>query len=383
MAANNVCFHSLLIPVVFQLLRHKLHVMCQVPRCLMVNLCHNHHLVMAKLSNLDRARALGHLNAGMPQNRVAQLFGVSLSTIKRLRRRFQETGDVKDRPRSGRPRVTTGQDDLYIRMAALRNRRLNASQLQMRMRARHVNISDQTVRNRLHAAGLRARKPARKPLLTANHRAHRLQWCRAHRGWNFQNWNQVMFSDESRFCLRNVDGRVKVWRRQGERFADCCIERTTAFHGGSVMVWGGISSGGRTELIILQGNLNAARYQQEILDPVAIPYVRALGPNAMLQDDNARPHRARIITDHLIQQGIQRMEWPACSPDLNPIEHLWDQLGRAVRERTDDVTTLQDLARILVEEWDAIPQNRIRRLVQSMRRRCQAVIAAFGGSTRY
>ena len=125
------------------------------------------------------------------------------------------------------------------------------------------------------------------------------------------------------------------------------------------------------------------RYQQDILDPVAIPYIINLGPTGILQDDNARPHRARLITDHLHQQGINRMEWPAVSPDLNPIELLWDQLGRAVYKRVSDATTLQDLRRYLVEEWDALPQLRIQRLVQSMRRRCQAIIAAFGGSTRY
>ena len=76
------------------------------------------------------------------------------------------------------------------------------------------------------------------------------------------------------------------------------------------------------------------------------------------------------------------MEWPANSPDLNPIEHLWDELGRAVRRRVTDQTTLADLRELLVEEWDVIPQQRVRTLVNSMRR-CQAVINTFGGYTRY
>ncbi|CAH1253196.1 Hypp1108 [Branchiostoma lanceolatum] len=78
-----------------------------------------------------------------------------------------------------------------------------------------------------------------------------------------------------------------------------------------------------------------------------------MGPNALLQDDNARPHRAGIIADHLQHAGVERMEWPSKSPDLNPIEHLWDQLGRAVRARVTERTTLADLGRLLVEEWDA------------------------------
>ena len=77
------------------------------------------------------------------------------------------------------------------------------------------------------------------------------------------------------------------------------------------------------------------------------------------------------------------MERPASSPDLIPIEHLWDQLGRAVRARVTNTTTLADLRPMLVEEWDAIPKQCVTRLVTSMRRRCQAVVAVYGSSTRY
>ena len=146
---------------------------------------------------------------------------------------------------------------------------------------------------------------------------------------------------------------------------------------------GGISITGKTPLIIVDGNMNAIRYRDEILTPDVFPYLRTLGAGAIVQDDNARPHRARIITDHLQAHCVDRMEWPACSPDLNPIEHLWDQLGRAVRRQMTPVSTLLDLRRILLEEWNAIPQIRIQRLVLSMRKRCQATIHAFGGSTRY
>ena len=192
-----------------------------------------------------------------------------------------------------------------------------------------------------------------------------------------------MLSSESRFCLWQLDRRVKVWRRRGEPYADCCTNRITSFGGGSVMVWGGISLTGNTRLVIIGGNLNAERHRDEILQPVAIPYIHSLGPNSILQDDNARPNRAGLTRDYLQNVGVERMEWPASSTDLNPIEHLWDQLGRAVRARVTNITTLADLRQMLVEEWDAIPQQCVTRLVTSMRRRCQAVVAVYGSSTRY
>jgi len=84
------------------------------------------------------------------------------------------------------------------------------------------------------------------------------------------------------------------------------------------MVWGGISLTGITGLGIIEGHLNSVRYGDEILQPVAIPYLQNLGPNSILQDDNTRPHRARVITDYLQNVGVERLEWPAKSPDLKP-----------------------------------------------------------------
>ncbi|GFV16316.1 transposable element Tcb2 transposase [Trichonephila clavipes] len=84
------------------------------------------------------------------------------------------------------------------------------------------------------------------------------------------------------------------------------------------MVWGGISIGGRTDLhIIRNGTLTVRRYADEILRPYVIPYAVAIGDFFVFQDDNARPHRARLVENMLEAETIQRMEWPAFSPDLN------------------------------------------------------------------
>ena len=77
------------------------------------------------------------------------------------------------------------------------------------------------------------------------------------------------------------------------------------------------------------------------------------------------------------------MDWPARSPDLNPIEHLWDVLGRRVRALNPPAVTLQELSQQLQQEWLAIPQHTLRRLVDSMRRRCDACVNEHGGHTRY
>ena len=96
----------------------------------------------------------------------------------------------------------------------------------------------------------------------------------------------------------------------------------TAF--GGVMVWGGISAVGKTPLIVIDGNMTVHRYRDEVLQPVALPYLRGnLGPNAVFQNDNARPHRARIINEYLRNEGIERMEWPANSPHRTLVGSAW------------------------------------------------------------
>ena len=331
---------------------------------------------------------MGFVEAGWSSQRVADHFHVSRRTVTNLLRRYRDTGDVKDRPRSGRPKATDAREDRRIRLLALRQRTRSGpsirNQIRTERRAGHQGLCVQTVRNRLRQYGLRSRKPAKKPRMNDGHRQARFQWARAHRAWTRAQWRDILFTDESRFCLDHTDGRRRVWRRNGERFQDCCVQAARQGRGGSIMVWGGISDQGKTDLIVVEGNMTGQRYIDQILRPVIVPYARNHGPHFQLMDDNARPHRANIVTNFLAAEHINRfLPWPAISPDMNPLEHCWDQLGRAVNERVQPGDTLADLRRYVMEEWLNIPQVRVHNLIRSTRRRCVALCVSRGGYTRY
>lgn len=337
---------------------------------------------MPQMSQVMRERAIGMLDAGMSTRAVSVQLNVHYRTIGRLQQRYRQYGTTANRPHARRPRVTTPAQDRHIRLLHLRDRLRPATRTADETVGLHNRrITPQTVRNRLREADLRARRPHRGLDLTAVRRQNRLAWANAHVRWPLARWRRVLFTDESRFILYRADGRQRVWRRRGERFANANVVRRVAHGGGGVMVWAGIASGQRTGLHFIDGNLNAQRYRDEILAPTVIPFVRQ--HDVIFQQDNARPHVARICMEFLEAENVQVLDWPAYSPDMSPIEHLWDDLDRRVRQRDPVPENVRQLRVALQEEWNNIPQATIDNLVNSMRRRCVALRAANGGHTRY
>jgi hypothetical protein len=168
------------------------------------------------------------------------------------------------------------------------------------------------VRNRLRKRGIRARCQYVGCVLTPRHRTARLNWCTLHRRWTRQQWATVLFSDESRFTLHSKDGRTRVNRRNGERYSDACVNPVNHFQA-SIMVWGGITSTSKLNFAIIRGNMNAQSYFNNVLNPADIPFINQ-HDGVSFQHDNARRHTARITTQHLQQNNVNVLPWPACSP---------------------------------------------------------------------
>ncbi|GFT70211.1 transposable element Tcb1 transposase [Trichonephila clavipes] len=109
-------------------------------------------------------------------------------------------------------------------------------------------------------------------------------------------------------------------------------------------------------------------YRDDILEQYVRLFRGAMGAEFLFMDANARPHSANIVDECLQSEDITCMDWPAYSPDLNLIEHVWDMLGRRIAARQPPPTCLPELRRALLDEWCNISQDQIDNLILSMPR---------------
>ncbi|GFT01396.1 transposable element Tc3 transposase [Trichonephila clavipes] len=187
------------------------------------------------------------------------------------------------------------------------------------------------------------------------------------------------FQDDG-LVLQSDSRRTLIWRVPGTRYHQ---ENTTKRHrygGDGWLVWGGFILGSRTDLHVqtMTGHI----YRDVILEQHVRLFRGAMGAEFLFMHDNARPHRANIVGECLQSEDITRMDWPAYSPDLNPIEHVWDMLGRRIAARQPPPTYQPELRRALLDEWCNISQDQIDNLILSMPRRFSTLFFSFTVSGR-
>ncbi|GFX66724.1 transposable element Tcb2 transposase [Trichonephila clavipes] len=220
--------------------------------------------------------------------------------------RFLETGSAGRRPGQGRRRATTPNEDRYLVLTARRHRNMSATLLQQHLRsATGTTVSTQTVRNRLHGVGLQVRRTMVCVRLTSRHV-----------NWRRNEWSNVLFSDESGFSVYPDNRHIFIWRDRGSRNNPAFVHKSVRFGGGEVLVFGGISIDGRTDLYIIRdGSLTARQYRDEIFKPIVVPYAAAIGDDFILMDDNCRPHRANLVEDFLAANHSHKLskDWKELS----------------------------------------------------------------------
>uniref|UniRef100_A0A8C2H271 Transposase n=1 Tax=Cyprinus carpio TaxID=7962 RepID=A0A8C2H271_CYPCA len=329
-----------------------------------------------------RRKIVEQYQKGVSQRKIAKSLKLSSSTVHNIIQRFRESGTISVRKGQGRKTILDARDLRALRRHCITYR--NATVMEITTWAQEYfqkTLSVNTIHRAIRRCRLKLYRSKKKPYLNMIQKRRRFLWAKAHLKWTVAKWKTVLWSDESKFeVLFGKLGR-HVIRTKEDKDNPSCYQRSVQ-KPASLMVWGCMSACGMGSLHIWKGTINAERYIQ-VLEQHMLPSRRRLfqGRPCIFQHDNARPHTASITTSWLRRRRIRVLKWPACSPDLSPIENIWCIIKRKMRQRRPK--TAEQLEACIRQEWDNIPIPKLEQLVSSVPRRLQTVIKRRGDATQW
>jgi hypothetical protein len=338
---------------------------------------------MCPLSAAHHEHIITLLQSGVSGHSIHISTGASLGTISKI---CSEYCSELSKSSGGRPTKLTPSNIAYAKHLIRMQKVDNAVQVTKSLQdITNLPLSSQTVRCALRTAGLRPVVKKKRPLLKATHRRERLQWAERYQEYTVADWKRVVWSDETKINRLGSDGRKWVWKEVGEGLTDRQVEGTLKFGGGSVMMWGCMLWEGVGYSCRIEGKMDAELYCSILGDELekSLQYYGKTVGNVLFQQDNDPKHTSKLAQKWFKDHGYTVMKWPAQSPDLNPIEHLWWHLKKRLAEYETPARGLEELWERVQVEWEKILPETCQKLIESMPRRVEAVIKAKGGYTKY
>jgi transposase len=314
---------------------------------------------------------------------LVRRFEISKPTILKY---CAEAGIIGKKIKSGRPAKLPQAAVTILCTSFLRKRAKSLEEGRKIMEKKFsVSISKSTVRTYLKKNKVKCYVKAKKPLLTERHKMRRMEFVRNFLEFSFLEWKQVIWSDECKFALTNTNNREFYWKHPSDPLQDAHVKKTLKFGGGSIIAWGCITAKGTGRLVRIDGIMTADKYITILEDGLlGTMEDRDLSTSTSLFMHNNDPkHTARRTKEWLQRNKIRVMDWPAQSPDMNPIENLWNIVDQKLRKRPVKPTNVEELWTMVKEEWASIDKEVVRKLYLSMTSRIDALKKAKGGYTRY
>jgi len=335
-----------------------------------------------RLSTVERSAVVVLHKQGNTKQQIGQQIAVSQPTVRHWIERYDETGEVKDEPRSGRPRMTDeAMDTAIVGAAYVENNFCTPRGLK---RKYQFEPSARTIDRRLREANLFGRVARHKKRLTAEEKRARLSFAEGYLHMSEEEWMNIMFADEKKFKGDGFMGQVWVRRPPGE--ADNPAYQVPKLpHPVKLNVWGCFCGRGLGYCYVFNENMDGKLLKRilgtHLKESAELHFEQDPPELWRLLQDNDPKHKSNLVRTWLFTNGISLLEFPAYSPDLNPIENLWNDMARRVEARP--ASTIDELQDVIAEEWERTSPAYLRKLARSMPERCQAVIDAQGGHTKY
>ncbi len=312
---------------------------------------------------------------GKTQKVIAKEAGCSQSSVSKHINR-----EAKGKKRCGRKKCTSNRDNCTLERIVKQNPFKNVGEIHKEWTAAGVSASRTTTHRRMQDMGFSCRIPCVKPLLNNRQRQKRLAWAKDKKDWTAAEWSKVMFSDESKFAFP-LEIRVPESEEERRGTESTLLEvqcKVSTVSDGL----GAMSSAGVGPLCFLRSKVNTAVYQ-EVVEHFMLPAADQLYGDAdfIFQQDLAPAHSAKATSTWFKDHGIPVLNWPANSPDLNPIENRWGIVKRKMRYARPK--NAEELKATIRATWALITPEQCHRLIDSMPRRIAAVIQAKGAPTKY
>jgi transposase len=255
---------------------------------------------------------------GASAAKIAIEFGVSVRSVHRA-----ISEPLKKQRKRGRPSLMSGHERKVFAMKARESPTKSAKEI---ANAAGVSISAHTAQRELRRNSFRYLRQRLVQSLKEKNREKRVQFAEKHVAWPQDKWDRVVFSDEKKWNLTGPDNYVSLWQENQRTYR---IEAEKKLRRG-IMVWGAIAPTGGIVIVRITGKLNSSRYCEMLENGLLNESERILPRNFILQQDNAPVHVSRETKTMLSAKKVSVLEWPAYSPDLNPIENVWSIVSREV-----------------------------------------------------
>jgi transposase len=338
---------------------------------------------MKKLSTETCDNITNLLDSGLSTRKIATALGVSAMSVSRVKRTRREDLPA---PKRGRPNALSVRDKSWVARQITSGKAETATEATKALEEEvGTSASPKTVRRALKEVGLKAIIKQKKPKLSPHHIKARYEFALKHKDWTVDDWKCVIFSDETKINRLGSDGRRWAWKKPGSQLENHHVAGTVKFGGGSLMIWGCMTYHGVGYMCKIDGHMDAELYRNilagEMLE--TIKYYRMNRDEIIFQQDNDPKHTSRIARQWFVDNSIRVLEWPAQSPDLNPIEHLWWHLKKRLNDYEEQPKGMLALWERIEKEWNAIQPTVCVGLIESMPRRIAAVLKAKGGYIKY
>jgi hypothetical protein len=212
-----------------------------------------------------------------------------------------------------------------------------------------------------------------------------VRFAQKYKDWTADDWKRVVWSDESKFQLFGSESRQYCWKKPGEPLQDAHVQPTVKHGGGNIMVWGCFTSHGVGFLCRIHGGLDGELYRRILGEEfkASLDWYGLDVKNIVFQQDNDPKHTAKLTKQWFVDNSVTVLDWPAQSPDLNPIEHLWDEVKRRLGSLPTRVVNAEDLWERIQSIWNDIDASICTKLIETMPDRVRDILEAGGGYTKW